>query len=192
MGRFVRLCLFFHVAFLIPFASYAEPMLNMTYHFYEVSGTNTFDLNRELIQKSPVRYNGKVLHGDTQWKIGYDYECKHKNGYWYVDRVVTTVDIQFTLPKWKDYRRAHRNEQKKWDAYYRALLKHETGHKDIAINSARSIEDRLLNMERVTDRADLERRVKSIAETIFQECKELQAQYDAKTDHGRNRGVLLR
>jgi predicted secreted Zn-dependent protease len=144
-----------------------------------------------MIKKSPVRHNGKVLHGDTQWKIGYFYECKQEDGFWYVDRVVTTVDIQFTVPRWGDYRRADREEQKKWDAYYKALLEHEHGHKDIALNAARNIENGLLNMERFDNRADLEYKAEKIAQSIFRECDELQRQYDVETNHGRNRGVLL-
>ena len=186
------LCFLFLFSCLLTSASHAEPEVKTTYNFYEVFGASSFDLNRQLIKKSPVRHNGKVLQGDTQWKIDYYYECKDKDGYWYVDRVVTTVDIQFTLPKWGDYRRAHRDEQKKWDDYYRALLEHEYGHKDIAINAARAIEDRLLNMERLNDRAHHECRARKIAESILRECKELQKQYDVETDHGRNRGVLLR
>jgi predicted secreted Zn-dependent protease len=190
-ARFAGLCLLLHMAFLMPFASYAEPRVNMTYDFYAVSGLTSFELNRQLIKMSPVRHNGKVLHGDTQWKIGYHYECNHEDGYWYVDRVGTTVDIRFTLPKWKDYRRAGREEQKRWDAYYRALLEHEQGHKEIAVKAARAIEDRLLNMQRMGDRADLDDKAREIAERVFRECNELQAQYDVETDHGRHRGVLL-
>jgi len=95
------------------------------------------------------------------------------------------------MPKWKDYRKANRAEQKKWDKYYNALMEHENGHKEIAIAAARKIESELLTLSNFADKHSLERHANFKAKMIIRESRKHQKQFDIETQHGLTTGVVL-
>jgi len=79
-----------------------------------------------------VSYQLLFLHFERRWNLVY------------ILRVYTTVDATFTVPRWADYQKASWDRQQKWDKFYKSLMDHENGHKDIAIEAAKKIENELL------------------------------------------------
>lgn len=167
------------------------PKVNITFKYYEFVSVNTNDIRDEMTKKTPIRYNGQKFVGSAEDQIKYFFYAKQEDGYWYFDRVTTTVDVTFTMPKWTDYRKANRDQQGRWDEYYNSLLAHENGHKDIAIEAAKTIENELLKLKNFPKKDLLESKAKLIAKAILERYRERQRQFDQETGHGVKTGVIL-
>ena len=168
------------------------PKVNIKCVYYDVIGVNINDLRSETIKQSPIRIDGITFRGRTQWHINPYYEIKQQNDLWYYDNVSATVDIIFTMPKWVDYRKAHRDEQKRWDVFYKALMDHENIHRDIAIGSAKKLCNTLIELESHSGKTELKNIWTIRAKKIYRECRILNKQFDDDTEHGVKTGAIMR
>ena len=168
------------------------PRVNIEYEYYDVKGVNINDLRSETIKHSPLKRNGITFRGMTNWYFKPHYIIKKLNGLWYYDNVSATVDIKFTMPKWADYKKANWGEQKRWDAYYKALLDHEKCHKDIAVAAAMKLCRVLVELKSPIGKEELRKIGNFKYWEIYRECKKLNQQFDDKTGHGHKTGVILR
>ena len=168
------------------------PRVNIKYEYYEVIGVNINDLRSETIKHSPIKQNGITFRGRAQWHIMPYYKIKKLKDLWYYDNVSATVDITFTMPRWTDYRKANRDEQKRWDIYYKALMDHENGHKNIAIDAAKKLCNTLVQLESHKGKAELKSIGTIRANEIYRECKILNKQFDDETEHGVKTGAIMK
>lgn len=144
------------------------------------------------MKHSPIKQNGITFRGNTQWYINPYNKIRQLNNLYYYDNISATVDITFTMPRWVDYRRANWDEQRRWDVFYKALLDHEDGHKDIAVATAKKLCQTLAELESDIGKAALMKKGYSRAKEIYKECKILNQQFDIETEHGRKTGAILR
>ncbi len=87
--------------------------------------------------------------------------------------VTTRVFIIFTLPKWANYKEASRRERERWDRFFKQLVHHENGHKDIAVGSAKEIEEAVMNMESRKDCNNLRHDSNYLGQKIIEKYHEL-------------------
>ncbi|MEJ2039886.1 MAG: DUF922 domain-containing protein [Desulfosarcinaceae bacterium] len=168
------------------------PKVNIKFKYYEFLSVNTNDVRDEMTKKTPIRWNGKKYRGLTNYRIKYNFYTGHIDKTWYIDRVFTTVDVTFTMPRWTDYRKANKDQQQKWDEYYNALMDHENGHKDIAVAAARKIENELLKLAHFLDEDQLKKTAHLRARMILRGYNARQKKFDLMTEHGKKTGVVLR
>ena len=87
--------------------------------------------------------------------------------------VTTRVFIIFTLPKWANYKDVSRKEREKWDRFFKQLVDHENGHKDIAVGSVKEIEKVVMNMESRKDCNILKHDSNHLGQKIIEQYYEL-------------------
>ena len=88
------------------------------------------------------------------------------------------------MPAWKAYRRQPQTCKDEWDQMWRALRKHEDGHREIFEKGLARLVSQLENAGK-TSGAGLEQLIRNAEADSQRE----QNTYDNETDHGRSRGV---
>jgi len=103
------------------------------------------------------------------------------------DAVVTaaavTVQTRVTLPEWSGYAGAPAAAQREWDRFRRALMDHEYGHLDLVISHLTDLDRRLVGGSHSNAEAIFQRALRDLAAA--------EAEFDARTDHGRNAGTVI-
>lgn len=170
----------------------ADPRIDVKIKYYEVEGDTVEDLRRELNAKTPIRNNGRPFDANTTWYVKWNTHWAMKGMSCSMISVTTRVTIIFTLPKWANYKEASRKEKEKWDKFFKRLVDHENGHKDIAVGSAKEIEEAVMNMESRKDCNILKHDSNYLGQKIIEKYNELAQQYDKETNHGRKQSAAAR
>jgi predicted secreted Zn-dependent protease len=108
-----------------------------------------------------------------------------------INEIETTVDVNYTLPRWRDIDAANTLLRDKWTKYYKALLIHEEGHKNFGLADARDIEKSLLNMKYYRKCDELTKHANMLGHKILAKHVKLEINYDKKTNHGMNDGATF-
>ncbi len=172
--------------------AFADPGIDVKFKYYEINGARFEDLEGELDSKTPIRHNGKAFHADTTWHVKWNTQWAMKGMSCGITSVTSWVSIIFTLPKWADYKVANGTEKEKWDKFFKRLVEHENGHKDIAVGSAKEIEKAVMNIGSRKDCNILKHDSNHLGQKIMEKYHRLTQQYDIETDHGRKPSASAR
>lgn len=167
--------------------TWADPRIDVKIKYYKVRGETVEELRKELTKKTPIRNNGQSFDANTTWYVKWNTQWAMKGMSCSIISVTTRVSIVFTLPKWANSKDADAKEREKWAKFFKQLVEHENGHKDIAVGSAKEIERVVMNMESRKDCETLKRDSNRLGQTIIEKYHELTQQYDIETDHGRKK-----
>ena len=173
-----------------PFALMAEPDISEEFSYYLIYQESPSNISDELAKRSPVKDNGKIFRGHTEWNVNWNYWWQSDNGECRINKVKTDVTIKYTMPKLPD---SHKTEQieKKFNTYYDALMLHEYGHKKSGINAAMEIENVLMNLPAYQDCEELDKIANRKAINIIRKFNKKDIVYDYKTNHGRTQGAII-
>ena len=105
-------------------------------------------------------------------------------------KVTSTVNVKFTLPKWKNRGDSNGMLRNKWDKYYMALINHENGHKKFGIGAAEEIESQLIKLSSKSCKT-LEKKANALGKNIIDKYASLEKEYDEETNHGMNNGAIF-
>ncbi len=180
-----RLVLFTVLASVI-YTSHAKPVVTTETHYYLVDGKNARAIRQDLNNKRTGKYDAL-----TSWWIKWRFYWNSETGLCKLTRVTTDVEIKFTLPKLMPESVANEDAKQRWDSYYSALIAHENGHRDLAIEAAAEIERALLDMEGRDNCKRLEKDANSLAHHIVDDYSARQKHYDKQTNHGMNDGAVF-
>jgi predicted secreted Zn-dependent protease len=167
------------------------PKVHTDFVYYDVQAYNYDELREKALELSPIRHDDKVFLGNTDTNFDYSTTIQKIDGLWHFKEILTSVDIVITLPKWTDYRRAHWEDQKRWDRFYTALTAHENKHKDIAVAATKNLSKALAAIKPTRERSELFQKADNIWLKFLNEHDLLQKQFDKQTDHGRKKGAIL-
>lgn len=103
-----------------------------------------------------------------------------------VKSVTLEPSFTITMPTWPPYRSQPQSCKDEWDAMWRALRKHEDGHKSLFEQGVATIVRKLESLNQATG-SDVDNLMSQSESDIQSE----QDKYDTSTDHGRSRGVEL-
>ena len=81
--------------------------------------------------------------------------------------------------------------EKKFNAYYAALLLHEKGHKESGVLAATEIEETLLSLPEKSNCDELEVIANKKARNIIRKFNKKDIVYDYKTQHGETQGAVI-
>lgn len=168
----------------------AEPDVSEEFSYYLIYPESPSDIANELTTRSPVKENGIIYRGHTEWNVNWNFWWQSDNGECRINKVKTDVDIKYTMPKLPDSYKSERIE-KKFITYYDALMLHEAGHKESGVNAAREIEEMLLNLPGYSDCNELDKIANKKATNIIRKFNKKDIVYDYKTDHGRTQGAEI-
>jgi predicted secreted Zn-dependent protease len=103
-----------------------------------------------------------------------------------VNLVTLEPSFTITMPSWPLYRNQPQPCKDEWDTMWRALHKHEDGHRSLFEEGVATIVRKLESLDQLT-RGDLDNLMRQTESDI----QSKQNKYDTSTDHGRSRGVEL-
>ncbi len=180
----LSILLFYLIA--LPLSS--EPEVNEITKTYDVKSNSIRNLLNTINHASPIKQNGLVYHGYTSTRVKWNYWWKQRRGYCKINRVKIKVTISYTLPELN----TDSNDVKQvWAKYYPALLLHENGHGQIAIDAAKEIETKLLQLPGSHSCEQLSEQANASAKRILELAKPKHQDYDQKTEHGKTQGGQL-
>ncbi len=139
---------------------------------YNVTGNTLAEVAGQL---SPEEW------GRCIWNYNYRYDSA--NGI--ATRVDVTLTLTIRLPRWtgRGWRNASAAAKREWQRMLGCLQTHEDGHARIARPWARTLQHRLLNQPVAN--------LSTIWEQVRAEHKNVQDEYDTRTQHGQTQGVTL-
>jgi predicted secreted Zn-dependent protease len=179
------------IVFLISLTAISEPKMATEFRFYDIYPKTKGDIKQELYKRTPIILNGKRFRGDTKWHVNWKFKWKKKKGSCQIYTVNTDLTIQYTMPKISDDFPVDSGIRSSFDKYYKALLKHEQGHKNSGLYAARDIEKELLSLGEFNNCRRLEKIANNKGKNIIEKYNQRDKDYDQRTDHGRIEGVNI-
>lgn len=149
---------------------------------YPIIGTTAQELREQLKDHGPRRgING---HGRTRSEFELVYELQEDAGTCQVGERQIRLVITTTLPYWNSGARSPDKLQDSWAAAEAALIRHEKGHRDHAVDTAHSLRETLSRMQA---EGDCKRAWAGIRRSLKMAMWKLDlraARYDSRTRNG--------
>jgi predicted secreted Zn-dependent protease len=170
----------------------SAPIVREIYDTYDVRGTSIPEL-RSGLRRHGIRMNdGKTYDALTSWDIRWEYDYDRPPGSCSVDNFRAFVNVTILYPRWV----ADENDDPvllsdTWDAYLHSLIRHEQGHRDIAVATADGLIRAVTALPPAATCADLDRAVAALARSFMKRLNLDQQAYDAETGHGTMQGAVL-
>lgn len=153
-----------------------------TMEYYDVSGSTAWEIRYQLNTLSSVDDHGYRGDALTSWKIDWTWD-----GYGTdtcdLGSVTNTYDINVRLPRWTAPQDASRELVTKWNAYMLALVEHEKGHVDNAMEYLPYVIDAIRGATCST--------AEDRAHEVLSQLRSADLEYDEETNHGATQGAIF-
>lgn len=167
----------------------ADPAVKETYEYYEIRGLTEKELLQHMNASGITGADGKNYYAYTNWYVRWNYTFSSTPGSCSIAIVATDVAASYKLPKWVSYEDAPADLKNKWGRFIQNLELHEYGHKDIGVQAAKEIERSIAALKARTSCKELGLAANSLGQQILETAKLAEADYDARTRHGRTQGA---
>jgi predicted secreted Zn-dependent protease len=169
--------------------AHASVSHSVRYETYDVVQRPGQSLIAAIRAASPIRQDGKLFHGLTNWRVHWKYRWSERSAdNCAISSATVTASATITLPRLV---RGSPEGYAQWKPYIAALTEHEQGHYDIAIEAAHEIERRLRTVPPHGDCRLLKDAADNVARATMAEYKARDREYDRLTQHGRTQGASL-
>ena len=168
------------------------PVIHDDIEYLDVTGNSKRELIEALDRLSVPDATGKRFYGHTHWELRWNYNVASEGAECRVTTVTATLDMTMSLPRWDPPRNADPALVHTWNAFVAGLREHEEGHRDIALDAAQEITNRIEAIPPAANCEKLKRTVGIRANSLLDEYREKGRRYDRMTDHGRTQGAVLR
>lgn len=176
---------------ILPLQVYSYPKVTTIEKSYVVEAKEKDSLLASVNKASPIRQDGEVFHAYTDTSVNWSYWWDKRKNFCKFNRVETSVEITYTFPRLS--KNTQNLEVKEiWDQFFPALVEHEKGHAQIAIDAAQEIERNLRNMPSFSNCDLLSKKANENAQIILDKFIPKHRDYDRKTGHGKTQGAYLR
>jgi predicted secreted Zn-dependent protease len=152
-----------------------------------VAGRSQADLLAAMQRWGPV-WEGRRFFGLTNTELRYAYRHVSGGGRCHPDRVVVTLNVAVTLPRWGIPRGTPYALERDWRHFERALRGHEDGHRRLAEEEAAALR-RVLIALRAPACDGLDAEAGQAARALRARYADAHREYDRRTDHGRAQGA---
>lgn len=163
--------------------------INVTHSTYQIEGSTAEELREQLDQHGVEDEYGERFDGHTQWQIVWSYPYHQDAGTCSIGQVEVIAEITIMLPEWEPPEGAPKTLISSWEEFVGALRAHEEDHQDISIEAAGQIYEALSNLPTYPTCEELEQAADEVGENILENYREMEAVYDAETNHGREDGA---
>jgi predicted secreted Zn-dependent protease len=161
------------------------------YDYYQIYGATVSELQEEVNTKGPEDFDGRVW-AYAAWNINWNYPFKTENGRCVLyEPIEVTINVTYTLPKWDKPNNASPDLTSKWDKFYKNLVIHEKGHKDIALNIARLIFHDFQNMKSYQNCDIFLSELDKTGYGYIDKAHDEDKKYDLDTGHGITQGAIF-
>jgi len=156
---------------------------------YEVAQRAGETLLGALNRHSPIRRGGQVFHGYTRWNIRWNFRWDtNVQGRCAITEVKTALSVYMQLPALDESTARRRTE---FDDYLPALRLHEEGHRQIATQAARRIDQAIFSLQPMRSCQALETEANRRGYEILNAANAKDDAYDVDTKHGCTQGACL-
>jgi predicted secreted Zn-dependent protease len=140
------------------------PGVTVTLHeeTYAVTGRTVAEVGRSLERNAPAMEN-RLVRGIHSWNLRWTYARVRREGACHVDGVEVEVVSTVVLPKWTRPAGAPAELVESWEMYLDRLRAHEAHHRELALEGARTLRDRLDELRAPACSAALDDRVHATA-----------------------------
>jgi len=175
----------------MPTLAVSEPIVDIKTDYYLVSGKTASGIRNNLNMKTPIREGGIKYDARTDCFVKWNFWWNEYNGLCTITKVKTSVDVQYVLPKLDTSIFLPKSLKRKWGTYMKALLQHEGGHKDLGVRAANEIEKKIGNMAARSSCKQLEIDANRIGDKILEKFRDLEKEFDSKSNHGTKDGAVF-
>jgi predicted secreted Zn-dependent protease len=169
----------------------AEPEIIIIFDYYDIEGQTVDELRDQMNIHGVGWTDGNTYDAFTDWHVKWNYTYRLTAGGCTIRSVDTTLNVEFRLPRWKNYADGPAALRKKWNVYMRLLRQHENGHKDIAIKAATEIEKSIAELEPAATCEELADTANELGRRIFSKHADKEKEYDAQTNFGETQGAVF-
>ena len=171
-----------------PAASRSRVYSSIETDTYRVQGATDHDILASLRELGP-RSGGQTFFGLTVTELEYRYYKVTEPAACRIEDVEVDLVVRITLPEWQPPRDAEPLLRSAWSRFSTALLGHENGHRDLAVQGAEAVRASLEGLRTAScDTADQEAR--RVAERVRVETEAAHRDFDHTTGHGRTQGAV--
>jgi len=168
-------------------AARAELTIRKSTGTYEVKGGTAAELYEQMETLGPIDRTGSERHwARTKWHISWQFEYEYKVRKCEMTQVWTELKLEFILPFWTEKTGASAALRSSWGDALLALQAHEQGHADLAVETARRLEESLRRMEPSISCERLRADANRLGRSYLEKLRDQDVAYDRDTDHGRN------
>jgi len=129
---------------------------------------------------------------NTTWHLSYEYRPRSQpGGACEVDTVTTKLDLKVSMPRWAPTAGASPDLSARWSRYISALQVHEAGH----LQTGRDFESgfkRAALAARAANCGELNSALRTLFDSLLDQARARDRDYDARTGHGATQGAVFK
>lgn len=173
---------------LVSFCSQAELNVVENYKYYPVQPSSKEQLYDAVDLATPIKINGSVFHGYTQWNISWNFRWIDTGSRCKMKKVNTKLKLEYTLPKLSS---TDKQIKAIWHKWYANFEQHEMKHGMYAKEAAEQVNKQLSSMRSRRDCATLSADANRLGNKILEQSRVDNDHYDKRTSHGRTENAWL-
>lgn len=170
----------------------AEPTLQTNFNYYYIYPKSLADLEKELIDKSPIKENKITFLGQTNWRVTWQYNWAIQNGTCRITSVKTNVNVVFTVPTIPINFSPPLEVKAAFTKFYSVLMIHENNHLTSGLNAAREIESNFYNTAYSDSCSHIKSDTDELGKKIIEKYNRTDIDYDNATNHGETEGTSIK
>lgn len=155
---------------------------------YDIEGSTSKELRASLDQKGQLDDTGRH-DAYTKWFVRWFYDYDRAEAVCRLTNVRSTVEVKYTLPRWPG---ENAEVGPRWQEYLKALMAHERGHTQTAVEAARFIVAGISALPPAADCDAAGAEANALGNHELDLAHQRDRQYDAETKHGETQGATFR
>jgi predicted secreted Zn-dependent protease len=178
------------LALAAPLSALAQPAVSWTTNYYPVSGATVREIHASLRSNRPWK-SAAQNDGYTRWRVEWTFGVSPVGDKCRLTTFSTRTTVTITLPRWTAPTNATEEVRRAWERYISALGQHEAGHGQMAMAAAAEIQKRARESGEDGDCAALKQKINSLGQSIVEQYRTRDREYDERTRHGETQGAVL-
>lgn len=169
------------------------PTIQDSVEYHDISGRTAKELSDALKRISYAEPTGdRYFAANTRWRLAWNFRVEAPpRGTCRLASATASLDITMNLPRWQPPRDAPPALVHQWQTFATAVRHHEDGHRDIAVDAAHAILDRVSKVAPASDCGKLKRSLGRVADATLREYRDKESSYDVTTLHGQAQGATF-
>lgn len=165
----------------------SEVVVEQRDHWYPVRGRTVQHIAEWLARDRPER-EGVHAWAITRWRVAW-----HGRPFMHADAcrladVRVDVQIEMTLPRWMEREHAGDHARRMWTDFYANVLRHENGHRAIALRAGSALADALRAVQ-TPSCTTLMQAASTTARPLLARFRDTDRAYDDRTRTGLTQGA---
>jgi predicted secreted Zn-dependent protease len=159
------------------------------YVYYDIAGTTAPALRAQMEARGPGGRGSSHYDATSDWNIAWSHSSTPGPDGCAIGKVSVRTKVTLTMPRWTPAADAPQALRDRWNVFTAALIVHEEGHRQIAIEHGREIFRSLEALPPEPSCDALKDSAESTAKQLMDRLRREDELYDARTRHGLNQGT---